>query len=82
MSATTTEFASSSTFAPVHDEMEHYEQQIKKYRLGSIGETKMQKLRLQYGTYAQRQDGVQMQRIKIPGGLFDCRSVDALSRCR
>src|SRR5262245_18916087 len=28
----------------------------------------MQKLRLHYGTYAQRQEGVQMQRIKIPGG--------------
>lgn len=49
-------------------ELEVYEQQIKKYRAGELGETKMQKARLQFGTYAQRQEGVQMQRIKIPGG--------------
>ena len=61
----------------VSDEMEHYEQQIKKFRLGLIGETKMQKLRLQFGTYAQRQDGVQMQRIKIPGGYL---TADQLTR--
>ena len=30
----------------------------------------MQKLRLHFGTYAQRQEGVQMQRIKIPGGVL------------
>ena len=77
MSATTIDFATSSTFAPVQDEMEHYEQQIKKFRLGLVGETKMQKLRLQYGTYAQRQDGVQMQRIKIPGGYL---TADQLTR--
>lgn len=52
------------------DEMRQYEQQIKKFRAGLIGETKMQKFRLQFGTYAQRQDGVQMQRIKIPGGYL------------
>ncbi len=30
----------------------------------------MQKLRLHFRTYAQRQEGVQMKRIKIPGGLL------------
>jgi sulfite reductase (ferredoxin) len=52
----------------VLDELTHYESQIKKYRAGEVNETKMQKLRLHFGTYAQRQEGVQMQRIKIPGG--------------
>src|SRR5678815_6025028 len=47
-----------------------YEAQIKRYRLNELDETKMQKLRLHFGTYAQRQEGVQMQRIKIPGGLL------------
>jgi sulfite reductase beta subunit-like hemoprotein len=61
----------------VHDELAHYEQQIKKYRAGGLGETKMQKLRLQFGTYAQRQEGVQMQRIKIPGGYL---TADQLTR--
>src|SRR6185436_9481096 len=54
----------------VEDELANYEKQIKKYRAGDLGETKMQKLRLQFGTYAQRQEGVQMQRIKIPGGYL------------
>ena len=61
----------------VEDELAHYEQQIKKYRAGELGETKMQKLRLQFGTYAQRQEGVQMQRIKIPGGYL---TADQLTR--
>jgi len=50
------------------EELGEYEDHIKKYRAGELGEVKMQKLRLHYGTYAQRQEGVQMQRIKIPGG--------------
>src|SRR6266542_6123258 len=54
--------------AYVEDELAKYEQQIRKYRAGELDETKMQKLRLHFGTYAQRQEGVQMQRIKIPGG--------------
>lgn len=59
------------------DELELYQQQIKKFRAGQIGETKMQKFRLQFGTYAQRQEGVQMQRIKIPGGFL---TADQLTR--
>ncbi|HKQ76675.1 MAG TPA: nitrite/sulfite reductase [Blastocatellia bacterium] len=61
----------------VEDELTYYEQQIKKYRAGELGETKMQKLRLHFGTYAQRQEGVQMQRIKIPGGYL---TADQLTR--
>jgi len=38
----------------VLDELAHYEEQIKKYRAGELGEVKMQKLRLHFGTYAQR----------------------------
>src|SRR6266498_3913022 len=61
----------------VQDELANYEQQIRKYRAGEVDETKMQKLRLHFGTYAQRQEGVQMQRIKIPGGVL---SADKLKR--
>src|SRR5499433_3793173 len=68
----------------VEDELAYYEQQIKKYRAGELGETKMQKLRLHFGTYAQRQEGVQMQRIKIPGGFLTAdqliRLADAADR--
>ena len=61
----------------VHDEIDWYAQQIEKYRRGELDETKMQKVRLHFGTYAQRQEGVQMQRIKIPGGLL---TADQLTR--
>src|SRR5882724_3169679 len=63
--------------AYVQDELANYEQQIRKYRAGEVDETKMQKLRLHFGTYAQRQEGMQMQRIKIPGGAL---SADQLIR--
>ena len=61
----------------VSDELDHYEAQIRMYRAGEVDETKMQKLRLHFGTYAQRQEGVQMQRIKIPGGFL---TADQLTR--
>src|SRR4030095_7017517 len=54
----------------VRDEIAWYEEQILKYRAGELDETKMQKVRLHFGTYAQRQEGVQMQRIKIPGRVL------------
>ena len=52
----------------VKDEIDEFEQQVSDYRNGKISEVKFQKIRLQLGVYAQRQEGVQMQRIKIPYG--------------
>jgi sulfite reductase (ferredoxin) len=63
--------------APISEEMSLYEEQIRKYRNFELGEVKMQKMRLQFGTYAQRQEGVQMQRIKLPGGFL---TADQLTR--
>lgn len=56
--------------AEIADEFASYEEQIKKYCRGEMDETRVQKYRLHFGTYAQRQEGVQMQRIKIPGGFL------------
>lgn len=68
----------------IASELTNYEEQIKKYRRGELDETRMQKYRLHFGTYAQRQEGVQMQRIKIPGGLLNAdqlvRLADASER--
>ena len=65
-------------------ELANYDEQIRRYRAGEVDETKMQKLRLHFGTYAQRQEGVQMQRIKIPGGRLTAtqlvRLADAADR--
>ena len=62
-----------------HTELEHYAEQIRKYRAGAIDEIKMQKWRLHFGTYAQRQEGVQMQRIKVPGGFLTSPQLEALA---
>lgn len=68
----------------VREELAHFDEQIRKYRAGQLGEVKMQKLRLHFGTYAQRQEGVQMQRIKFPGGMISSgqliRLADAADR--
>ena len=63
----------------VDDELSNYEEHILKYRQGQLDETKMQKLRLHFGTYAQRQEGVQMQRIKIPGGFLTADQLERLA---
>lgn len=70
MSIEISELESQTLPANVEDELTNYEEQIRKYRAGKLDETKMQKLRLHFGAYAQRQEGVQMQRIKIPGGFL------------
>ncbi|MEK7832150.1 MAG: nitrite/sulfite reductase [Acidobacteriota bacterium] len=79
MNATATRLQISTVPDFIQDELANYEQQIKKYRAGLVGETKMQKFRLQYGTYAQRQEGVQMQRIKIPGGYLNADQLTRLA---
>ena len=70
--------------AVIADELTNYEDQIKKYRRGELDETRMQKYRLHFGTYAQRQEGVHMQRIKFPGGFLNAdqlvRLADASER--
>ena len=63
----------------VQDELAWYEELITKYRSGELDETKMQKVRLHFGTYAQRQEGVQMQRIKIPGGYLTADQLERLA---
>lgn len=65
--------------AKVEEELKVYGEWIKKYRANEIGEIKMQKIRLQLGTYHQRQDGVQMQRIKFPGGVLSAAQLTNLA---
>lgn len=65
--------------AGIIEELNNYAEWIKKYRSREIGDIKMQKIRLQLGTYAQRQEGVQMQRIKLPGGRMSSDQLIALA---
>src|SRR5262245_51259726 len=63
----------------IADELAAFAGEIRKFREGELGQIKMQKYRLQFGTYAQRQEGVQMQRIKIPGGLLSADQLERLA---
>src|SRR5436305_14587254 len=63
----------------VRGELGRYGEQIHKYLAGELDETKMQKVRLHFGTYAQRQQGVQMQRIKFPGGFLTANQLERLA---
>lgn len=60
-------------------ELEEYENDINKYKSGKMADIKFQKIRLQLGTYHQRQDGFQMQRIKIPYGGLNSAQVRRLA---
>jgi len=51
-----------------NDELDRYEDAVVKFQNGEIEEDKLMVTRLQQGVYGQRQDGVNMVRIKVPGG--------------
>ncbi|MEM7393963.1 MAG: hypothetical protein AAF492_16615, partial [Verrucomicrobiota bacterium] len=62
-------------------ELEEYRTWIGKFQKRQVGDIKMQKIRLQLGTYAQRQEGVQMNRIKFPGGRLKSHQLVCLADC-
>jgi len=62
-------------------ELDDYEKWIKDFKSGKVGDIKMQKIRLQLGTYAQRQEGVQMERIKFPGGVIKADQLEMVADC-
>lgn len=55
------------------------EQKIAKFKLGEIDEEKFRSLRLARGVYGQRQEGVQMIRIKIPFGKMTVKQLLRIS---
>jgi len=55
------------------------EQKIAKFKLGEIDEEKFRSLRLARGVYGQRQEGVQMIRIKIPFGKMSVKQLLRIS---
>jgi len=51
-------------------ELTQYRQAVKDVLSGELDETRFQALRLQQGIYGQRQEGVNMVRVKLPGGVL------------
>ncbi|CAG0994064.1 sulfite reductase (ferredoxin) [Burkholderiales bacterium] len=61
------------------DEIDRYEAAIAGFRAGVIPEDRFTAMRLQQGCYGQRQSGVNMLRIKAPGGKLDAAKLDAIA---
>ncbi len=51
-----------------YDEIDRYEDNVRSFLDGGMDGERFMAFRLQHGIYGQRQDGVQMVRIKLPGG--------------
>ncbi len=54
----------------IRDEIDVYETELRRVQQGQMPEKVFLEFRLRRGVYGQRQDGVQMQRIKIPMGVL------------
>jgi sulfite reductase (ferredoxin) len=52
-------------------DVDEFVQTLEKFEQGELGPDQWRSFRLLRGTYGQRQDGVQMIRVKIPQGLMD-----------
>ena len=67
------------TVLPDLDEIDRYESAIAGFRAGAIPEDRFTSMRLQMGTYGQRQPGVNMLRVKAPGGKLDAAKLEAIA---
>lgn len=61
------------------EELDYYERSLKDFQDGQIDVDRFTAIRLQQGIYGQRQEGVNMVRIKIPGGLLDPVQLEAIA---
>jgi sulfite reductase (ferredoxin) len=66
------------SFADRRD-IDEFVDMLEKYESGAISPDDWRKFRLLRGTYGQRQDGVQMMRIKIPSGIVNGVQMRALA---
>jgi len=60
-------------------DIEEYEAGLKAYLSGRMPEERFLPFRLQMGVYGQRQDGVQMVRMKLPGGRLTPAQLDVIA---
>lgn len=61
------------------EEIDRLEQAIQTFIEGRIDPDRFTAVRLQQGVYGQRQDGVNMLRIKIPGGRLNADQIEAIA---
>ncbi len=63
----------------IQKEIQSYEENVHKFLGGQITPETFQRIRLQHGVYGQRQDGVQMIRIKIPMGIINAAQIECIA---
>ncbi|MDQ6951677.1 MAG: sulfurtransferase TusA family protein [Mariprofundales bacterium] len=63
------------------DDIDEFEAGLRAFRAGTMSEERFTPFRLQMGIYGQRQDGVQMMRIKLPGGNLTPDQLDVIGDC-
>jgi sulfite reductase beta subunit-like hemoprotein len=64
----------------VRQEIEIFRQKAAAFVTGEIPDDEFRPFRLKHGIYGQRQPGVQMVRVKIPGGLATSRQIEQFAR--
>jgi len=62
-------------------DVDEFEAGYKAFRAGTMSEERFTPFRLQMGVYGQRQEGVQMVRIKLPAGLLTADQLDVIADC-
>ncbi len=60
-------------------EIDTFDRFVRRFWCGEIAPEEFKRFRLQHGVYGQRQEGVQMVRVKIPWGGLTARQVDRLA---
>lgn len=63
----------------VREELDVFETELQRVQQGLMPEKIFLEFRLRHGVYGQRQDGVQMQRIKIPMGILNAEQLARLA---
>jgi len=61
------------------DEIDSFEETLREFLDGAIDTDRFTALRLQLGVYGQRQEGVNMLRVKVPGGRITPSQFEALA---
>jgi len=67
-------------FAQTSD-VDEFEAGLKAFLAGDMPEERFTPFRLQMGVYGQRQEGVQMVRVKLPGGVLTPDQLDVIGEC-
>jgi len=62
-------------------DVDEFEAGYKAFKAGTMPEERFTPFRLQMGVYGQRQEGVQMIRVKLPGGVMTPAQLEVIGEC-